>query len=67
MPALNTSLRNVPITPNVSQNTASIISRKMGMPVYLPVSTLSSLTLRACSRLSPCFTTVAAHSFSIKV
>ena len=61
------SLKNVPMTPKVSQKMRNMMARNMGMAKYLWVSTLSMATLRACSRLSPCFTTVSAHSFSIKL
>ena len=67
MPRVIQSERVEPTTPKVSQKTSAIMPAKQGKAVYLPVRILSMATLRLCSRLSPGFTTVAEHSFSIKV
>ena len=65
MASVSRSLSHAPITPNVSQKMNSMMPRKIGMAVYLPVSTRSMRMLSRLPRLSPFFTTVCAHSLSM--
>ena len=53
MPASSSSDSHAPTTLNVSQNTSAMMATNAGMAVNVPVSSLSSAMLRACSRLYP--------------
>ena len=55
-----------PNTLKVKKKMANITAMKMGMAVYLPVSTRSIFMLRWCSRLSRQRTTVFRQIRSIK-
>ena len=66
MPASSSSDSHAPTTLNVSQNTSAMMATNAGMAVNGPVSSLSMAVLRACSRLSPGFTTVRSHTRPMK-
>ena len=66
MPASSISDSHAPTTLNVSQNTSAMMATNAGMAVNVPVSSLSSAMLRACSRLTRGRTTHSSHTRSMK-
>ena len=65
-PVLTRSESAAPTKLNVSTNTAAMMAKKHGIPVKRPVRSLSTETLRLCSRLSCGRTTVLSHRFARK-